>query len=116
VSLILCPFIELADIAVPAIRANTIWDDLKAHPILAAMVISLLLQPISAVGLWYERRWGFWTLLAAWVLGLVISPVAFSPLIMLAATWIRLSEAKIDRHGKAPPHQDAELPGEGPDK
>src|SRR5664279_156844 len=94
--LILCPYIILADIAIPAKMANTIWDDLKVNPILAAMAISLLLQPISAIGLWCERWWGFWILLAAWVLGLFISPVAFSPLIMLVVTLIRFSEAKIE--------------------
>lgn len=73
------------------------WGELEVHPVVAAITISLLLQLISAIGLWCERRWGFRVLLAAWALGLFVSPVAFSPLVMLVITFIRFSEAKMER-------------------
>lgn len=94
--LVVCPGIETVDLIMPARMVDGIEADLKANLVLATITISLLLQPISAVGLWRERLWGVWTLLAAWVFGLFISPVAFSPLIMLVATFVRFSEAKTE--------------------
>lgn len=71
---------------------------------------SLLLQPVSAIGLWRERRWG--------VVGLVISLVpfavppfcvggAFWPLVILGATGLRFMQIRKERRKVDSDHEAA---------
>jgi hypothetical protein len=68
--LVYFPLQGVVDILVVASRHSAHPSDLSYK----LLVFALLLDPVSAVGLWYERRWG------AAILGLSMVLIAFTPM------------------------------------
>jgi hypothetical protein len=110
--IVLGPFIMFCDtICVP----GEISGGFGSHPLFfSAVLISLALQPISAVGLWNARRWGLITLGVAMILVFAVPPVAIGAIIVLAASPFRFDEAKIERRKTARPYETVGLPEEEP--
>jgi hypothetical protein len=108
------PMMALIDVlAVPL----AIPEKFQTYPVLVlTSLLGIVLQPVSAVGLWNGRRWGFWTLVVAAVLSLAAPGMALGPIFVLVAAPFRRDEAKMEHHGKVPPRQITELSGEKPDK
>jgi len=72
---------------------------LETYPVFATMtLIGIGLQPISAVGLWWQWRWGFVVLIVATILSLPSCSMAMGPILVFFATYFRSDEAKCEQH------------------
>ncbi len=73
-----------------AIDLCAVRSSLKPDAAMPVLFVGLLLQPISAIGLWRDKAWGTILLLAATALCVFTAfGAAIGPLIVLALTTVR---------------------------
>ena len=82
---------------------------------MSATLVGIMLQPISAVGLWRDKRSGRGGLIIAAVLCFPTCSMAVWPVIVLAATPFRLDEAKTERRNASTLGEYTELRDNEPD-
>ncbi len=73
-----------------AVDVYAVRTSLKLHSVIPVLFVGLLLQPVSAIGLWRDKAWGTILLLVSTTLCVFTAfGAAIGPLIVLALTAVR---------------------------